>query len=400
MKYAMRFASALTTEPQVETAGRQLVAQIAAQMDDHPVDLLLVFVSPHFRTTATRLSQILNNELSPRVMLGNTAEGVIGRDREIEQSVAVSVVAACLPDVELAPFALRPANWERLLADANTFQTQVSTPPETRLFLLLAEPFTTPIDKLLASFNRFHPGLPTVGGLASGAVRPGGNVLFFNNQVLTSGAVGVAVAGPVDVDVIVSQGCRPVGQPLTVTRAHKNLIYSLAEESPLVHLQDLYQNLSETDRDLLQRGVFIGRAIATAPDNVLGRGDFLIRGVMGIDQQSGALVVGDYFENDETVQFHLRDASTATEDLEMMLAPQLFFDAPGGGLLFTCNGRGTHLYDHPNGDISTIQKIVGNISMAGFFCAGEIGPIGNTNFLHGHTASMVLFRPAAPEPPA
>lgn len=398
MTYAMRFASALTTEPQVETAGQQIVAQLLTQMNDLPVDLLLVFVSPHFRVVAGELSKILNDGLSPRILLGNTAEGVISRDQEIEQLTAISAVAACLPEVTLAPFALRSMNWERLLGDADAFDRVVSAPPETRLFLLLADPFTTPIDKVLDSFNRFHAGLPTVGGLASGSVRPGGNALFFNDQVFPNGAVGVAVAGPLDVDVIVSQGCRPVGRPLTVTRAQKNLIYSLEEQAPLVHLQAMYEKLPETDRDLLQRGVFIGRAVATEAD-VLGRGDFLVRGVMGIDQQSGALVVGDYFDVDETVQFHLRDASTATEDLEMMLAPQLFFDPPGGGLLFSCNGRGTHLYNHPNGDISTIQNIVGNINMAGFFCAGEIGPIGETNFLHGHTASMVLFRPAAPTSP-
>jgi small ligand-binding sensory domain FIST len=174
------------------------------------------------------------------------------------------------------------------------------------------------------------------------------------------------------------------------------MIYSLEGEPPLNQLQKLARDLSPEDRRLLQYGLLLGRAIASEQET-LGRGDFLIRGVMGIDQQNGAMVVGDSIKDGETVQFHLRDASTAIEDLEMMLAPQLFYDSPRGGLLFSCNGRGTRLYDHPNGDITTIQKVIGDIHLAGFFCAGEIGPIGGKNFLHGHTASLALFRPQMSE---
>ncbi|MDX1524307.1 MAG: FIST C-terminal domain-containing protein, partial [Anaerolineae bacterium] len=150
--------------------------------------------------------------------------------------------------------------------------------------------------------------------------------------------------------------------------------------------------LSEADQGLLQNGLFIGRAIN---DNQaeLGRGDFLIRGISGIDRENGALIVSDYLQSGETVQFHLRDANTAEEDLEMMLTPQLLYDPPAGAMLFSCNGRGTRLYPHPDGDISTIRKVVGDVDLAGFFCAGEIGPIGGRNFLHGHTASLALFRP-------
>jgi small ligand-binding sensory domain FIST len=258
--------------------------------------------------------------------------------------------------------------------------------------MVLADPFTTPIEHILNAFNSFYPDLPLVGGMASGSTRAGGNALLFNDRLLNNGAVGVAFSGAFEADVIVSQGCRPIGQPVTVTSAAQNMIYSLDGETPLIYLQKLIEEISPQDRELLQGGLYLGRAIVSDQET-LGRGDFLIRGVLGLDRQSGAMVVGDSLETGETIQFHLRDASTAAEDLEMMLAPQLFYDPPSGGFLFSCNGRGTRLYNHPNGDINAIQKVIGEIHLAGFFCAGELGPIGGKNFLHGHTASLVLFRP-------
>jgi small ligand-binding sensory domain FIST len=282
--------------------------------------------------------------------------------------------------------------WETTLGDPATFRQILGVPDSPNLFVLLADPFTTPMEAVLGAFNRFYPDAPVVGGMASGSPRAGGNALLLNGELLNNGAVGLALSGPVEIDVIVSQGCRPIGQPLVVTEAQENIIVSLDGVTPLAHLQHLLAELSPEDQGLLQQGLFVGRAIA--PDQAgLGRGDFLIRGVMGLDQERGALVIGDRVEPGETIQFHVRDANTATEDLEMMLTPQLFFDPPAGGLLFSCNGRGTRLYDHPDGDISTIQNVVGQVELTGFFCAGEIGPIGGQNFLHGHTASLALFRP-------
>jgi small ligand-binding sensory domain FIST len=285
-------------------------------------------------------------------------------------------------------------DWRKTLNDEAALRHEINAPPETRLFVILADPFTTPMDAVLEAFNTYYPELPLIGGMASGSQRAGGNALLFNDHVLNNGAVGVALAGAFEVDVIVSQGCRPVGRPFTVTSARENVIYGLEDHPPLEWIKDLVESMPSDDRMLLSNGLYIGRAVGT-DRNSLGRGDFLIRGVMGLDQETGVMVVGDYIEEGELVQFHLRDATTAEEDLEMMLAPQLFFDPPCGGFLFSCNGRGTRLYDYPNGDISTIQKIIGDVNLAGFFCAGEIGPIGRKNFLHGHTASLALFRPLA-----
>jgi small ligand-binding sensory domain FIST len=317
---------------------------------------------------------------------------VIGQGQEIERKPAMALLAAFLPQVEVTPFSLQSMAWETTLGDPIVFGQALAVPGTPKLFVMMADPFTTPMDGVLAAFNHFYADIPVVGGMASGSTRVGGNALLLDDRVLTHGAVGIALSGAVGIDVVISQGCRPIGNPLTVTAAQDNIILGLAGTIPLAFLQELLEELSAEDQRLLQNGLFIGRAI-NPESETLGRGDFLIRGVMGIDQESGAIVIGDHVQPGETVQFHVRDANTAREDLEMMLAPQLFFDPPRGGLLFSCNGRGIRLYDHPNGDITTIQNVVGSIDLAGFFCAGEIGPIGGKNFLHGHTASLALFRP-------
>lgn len=388
----MRFASATTTERDWQEASQALAAQIEAQMNGLAIHLAVIFLSPHFRAVARELTEALRAQLDWEVLIGCTAEGVIGKDQEIERLPAVTLVTAHLPEVELTPFTLQSMNWEKLLADPRTFYPAIGAPNKAKLFMVLADPFTTPIEHILNAFNSFYPDLPLVGGMASGSTRAGGNALLFNDRLLNNGAVGVAFSGAFEADVIVSQGCRPIGQPVTVTSATQNMIYSLDGETPLIYLQKLIEEISPQDRELLQGGLYLGRAIVSDQET-LGRGDFLIRGVLGLDRQSGAMVVGDSLETGETIQFHLRDASTAAEDLEMMLAPQLFYDPPSGGFLFSCNGRGTRLYNHPNGDINAIQKVIGEIHLAGFFCAGELGPIGGKNFLHGHTASLVLFRP-------
>jgi len=386
------FASAVSTEREVSRSVSELASSIEMQLQGYTPNLVLVFLSTHFTHSARQIVEGLNAHFNVQVLAGCTAEGVIGRDHEIEGEPAISLIAGHLPTVELAPFILPPSSSPLAFIDEDEFRRHVDAPEDTKLFILLGDPFTMSMSDVLIAFNGFYPGVPVVGGLASGALRPGGNILFLNDRVMDGGAVGVGLRGTFDVNVIVSQGCRPIWDPMTVTGSQKNLILSLEGQPPLAVIQELVQQLSEEDRFLLQGGLFVGRAIDSKRER-FGRGDFLVRGVVGVDRQNGAIAIGDYIQDGETVQFHLRDAVTAQEDLEMMLLPQLFRSPASGGLLFTCNGRGKRLYDHPDGDISVIQKNLGSIHLAGLFCAGEIGPVGAENFLHGHTASLVLFRP-------
>jgi small ligand-binding sensory domain FIST len=399
MEDRMHFVSTMTREKDPEQAVELLVEQVRAQIGSNSgakrgepaLDLLLLFLSAHYTTFGRQIAEGLCDALQPRVLIGCTAENVISREAEIEGEAAISLVAAHLPDVTLTPFSLQPPEWHVFLLEKEEFRRVVGAPEDTQLFILLVDPFSTPVDDILEAFNQAYPGLPTVGGLASGALRPQGNLLILNDQVTTDGLVGVALSGRVDIDLVVSQGCRPIWDPMTITSSQKNVIYDLEGRPPLAMLQELIPELTEDDRALLQNGLFIGRSVVPEGE-IPGRGDFLIRGVIGVDWQNGAIAVGDIVQDGEVIQFHLRDAFTAQEDLEMMLIPQMFRDPPGGALLFTCNGRGSRLYNHPDGDISVIHRNLGGPPLAGFFCAGEIGPIGSQNFVHGHTAILALFR--------
>jgi small ligand-binding sensory domain FIST len=322
----MLFCSAMTTTSHVKEATQELVEQIIEQMGGQTVDFLQLFMTPHFRIMATPILEYLQAELKPRVVIGCSGESVISRTQEIEGQAAMVVVAAHLPQVQVVPFKLQSMNWSETLGQVETFYEIINAPEQTKLFVLLSDPYTTPMDQVLKAFNTFYPGLPLIGGLASGSHRPGGNVLLYNDEILNHGAVGVAFAGALEVDLIVSQGCRPVGHPLTITEARENIILSLEGLGPVTHLQQLFSELSDQDQALLQNGLYIGRVIN--PDQKSwGRGDFLIRGVMGIDRENGSLIVGDYMQAGELIQFHLRDALTAEEDLEMMLTPQALRDA-------------------------------------------------------------------------
>ena len=392
----VKFYSALTVQSNSEDAIADLTDQLRSQgfrPGVDKVDLAMIFSSSHFTHQADIIQQELQTLLSPRVLLGSSAEGVVGYDREIESLPSISLLVARLPGVELKPIALHEIDWSCILLEPEDLVELLQAPADTRLFILLADPFSTPIDDVIQTFNLAFPGVPVTGGMSSGALRPNGNALILDGQVYASGAVGVALAGNLDIDILVSQGCRPIWRPFVVQAANKNWIYQLERKVPMEWIQELIPELSVEERTLLQNGLFVGRAVK-AGQETLGQGDFLIRGVTAVDQESGAIAVADQIQEGEVIQFHLRDSLTATEDLEMMLIPQMFSNPPDGALLFTCNGRGTRLYDHPDGDISVIRKNLGDLHLAGFFCAGEIGPIGDQNFVHGHTASLVLFRSA------
>ena len=387
----MRFVSAVSFEQEAREAAADLASQIAASGESQ-VDFALVFLSAHYAKAAEDVTDHLCKAMNPSVLIGCTGEGVIAPQREIEGEPAIALVAARMPGVEFSPFALLPEDLRAIMRDPVALFNSVNATTDTRLFVLLADPFSTPMDQLLGAFNAAFSEVPMVGGMASGAKSPGTNALIMNERVYRHGAVGVALAGSVQVDVIVSQGCRPIGPIFNVTKATNNVIRSLDGEPPLECINALLDELSDNDRELLRNGLFVGRAID--PDKeALGRGDFLIRGVTGVDQDKGSIAIGDHIDTNDTVQFHVRDAVTAKEDLEMMLTPHSLFGNPSGAFLFSCNGRGTRLYDHPNGDVSVINGFFNDLNLAGFFCAGEIGPIGGKNFLHGQTASLALIRP-------
>jgi small ligand-binding sensory domain FIST len=389
----MRFHSALSEHESTAVAADEVVASVRAGLGDP--DVLFVFFTPHHRDEADALVEKLWLELDPQAMVGCSGEGVIGAGKEVEDSPGLAVLAARLPGVRVHPFHIAREEWRELLTDRESLKERLGAGEQTRALVAMGDPFSTPAIQLLPMLDEVSPGVPVIGGMASAGRTPGENVLIRNDGTYDEGMVGVCFSGDaLDVQTVVSQGCRPFGKNYVVTKAQQNVIQTLGGKPALQALRDAIMDMPVEDRELLQKGLFVGRAISEYKEK-FGRGDFLVRNVMSVDNESGAVAVGDYVRVGQTVQFHVRDAATATEDLNLMLeqAKSDRPDAAAGGLLFSCNGRGTRLFSEPCHDVSAAAEALPGAPIAGFFAAGELGPVGNRNFIHGHTASFAVFRP-------
>jgi small ligand-binding sensory domain FIST len=386
----MPFAAALSTASNTARALEEVCAS-AGPLDGAP-DLAIVFFSPHHAGAADTLAHGLQERLRPRCLIGCVGESIVGGDREIENHPALSLWLAAWPSpVEIEAFHLALEQ----TPDGPTFlgwpDSLLGADANDTTMLLLGDPFSFPVDLLLRQANSEYKGMRVVGGMASGVQGPGQVRLLLGGQVVEQGAVGVLLRGAVGLRTVVSQGCRPIGRPLVITAGKDNVITALGGQTPLHLLQQLWQELGPRDRQLMQQGLHLG-LVMNEYQGEFQRGDFLVRNVYGVDQQSGALIVTDRIRVGQTVQFHVRDATTADEDLRALLQQGLHDQkAPAAALLFTCNGRGTRLFPEPHHDAQVLQSAAGRIPQAGFFAQGELGPIGGQNFIHGYTASVVLF---------
>ncbi len=321
--------------------------------------------------------------LAPRALIGATAGSVVGGGREVEDQPALSLWAGHVGSA--TPLRLSAAR-QGDGVDIAGFPPADALPADAAALLVLADPFSFPAEVLLAGLrDQLGLELPVVGGLASAARGPGGNRLVLGSEVVSDGAVAVVLGG-VEVSTVVSQGCRPVGDPMTVTASDRHVIHELAGRPALDRVEELVQSLGPADLTLVQQGLHVGRVIDEHKID-FARGDFLIRNVLGADRAARAVAVGDEIDVGDTVQFQVRDADSADEDLRALMAG-------GGGdaaLLFTCNGRGSHLFGAPDHDAGIVSDALGGAPVAGMSCAGELGPVGGRSFLHGFTASVVLF---------
>jgi small ligand-binding sensory domain FIST len=383
-------ALVLTADPG-EAASRAVVEARAAFGDLSP-SFAVLFASAHFFGSAEALVAAVAGETGQLPLIGCVAEAVTGGAREVESEPAVSLwLAAGLGPVET--FAME---FIRTPSGGAYGGYRFGHGP-TGAHLMICDPFTFPADGLLAHLNEHVPGTVVMGGMASGGGRLRQSRLFLDGRVLSHGAVGAHLP-QAEVHPLVAQGCRPVGDPYTITRAEGNVIHELGGRPPLARLQDLAAALIGRDRELLGQGVHVGVVINEYRGEPR-QGDFLIRGVVGADPESGTIAVGDEVEVGQTVQFHVRDAESADEDLRRTLEREstaLGGRRAAGALLFTCNGRGSRLFSEPDHDAGLLARMLGEIPVAGFFCAGELGPVGGQNFVHGFTASIALFPEAAP----
>ena len=262
-------------------------------------------------------------------------------------------------------------------------------------FIILADPFSLRGEHLLMGLDYAFPAAVKIGGLASGAERPGANALFLGDEVFSSGAVGLAIHGDVAIDTVVAQGCRPIGKPLHVTECSQNLLLGVDGRTPVEVVREIFEELSERDRALAQHSLFLGVVMDELNDSPQ-LGDFLIRNIVGADAKRGAFAIGEMLKEGQTVQFHLRDAETSALDLSGMLS-RYAAESPSlqqaGALMFSCLGRGSYLYGRPDHDTDMFRDKVGAMPLTGFFCNGEIGQVGGSTYLHGYTSSFGIFRP-------
>jgi len=392
---AMRWASSLSRRPDAAGAFAEAAASIERQLGPEAPDLLLAFASPHHAASCEPISHAARRHFPRALLAGCTAGGVIGDAHEAEEGPALSLTAASLPRVALSRFHLDTATLPAPEAGLAPWRDLVGGSGGARpSFLLLADPFTMDADALVAGLDAAFPEAPKFGGLASGGRRPGENRLLLGREVHRTGAIGVAFSGDVAVDTVIAQGCRPIGKPMLVTRCHGNVLDEVDQRPPMEVLAEVYREAGEADRALMQDSLFLGLEMRS--DRVeYDPGEILVRNLIGADEQTGALAVGAALRPMSVAQFVLRDARTAEEDLARMLDRQRRAAGaapPAGALLFSCVGRGAGLFGRPDHDTALFQEKLGPAPLGGFFCNGEIGPVGGTTFLHGYTSAFALFR--------
>ncbi len=371
-----------------------LADDLQNQLDGKTPDLLVAFISPDYKKYFEEIAELLREILKPASFIGCTAGGLIGGGQEVEQQSALALTGAILPGVKVNTFHIAndsmpdlddaPTSWEKLMAVESS---------EEPAFLLLSDPFSFKIDSFVQGLDYAYPRSTKLGGLASGGHKAGENRMIADTEIFRSGLVGVSLVGNIHVDSVVAQGCRAIGKTSRVTKCDRNLLYELDGKPAVTVLREAIERLSNRDQKLAKDAIFLGVAMDEFQDKFVN-GDFLVRTIFGIEPMSGALLVGEVLRPERTVQFHLRDAASSAEDLRNML--KRYAESSGGAargaLLFSCLGRGQYLYGQANHDSDCFREFFGEIPIGGFFCNGEIGPVGNSTYLHGYTSSFGIFR--------
>lgn len=409
MVKTMQWTSALSTRPSLEAAVQDVVDQVKQSIQGS-LDLGIVFISSAFESEYSRLMPLLQTALPIPVLIGCSGGGIVGMDegtaQEIETKAALSLSVGQLPDVSVQPFLVNPNTLPDLDGPPQRWIDWLGvSPQENPDFILLADPMAPGLNDFLQGMDFAYPGAVKVGGLASAGTMAARTCVFYQDDVHFGDIVGIALSGNIHLDTIVAQGCRPIGPVFRVVEGERNIILELQEaegdgkiQPPLQVLQEMLSTLSDADKDKIQNSLFVGIAQSEFKTN-LEPGDFLIRQPMGIDPRIGALAIGDRVRSGQRIQFHLRDAQTSADDLDILLKRYQLEQtttpsSPIGALMFACLGRGESLYNQANFDSGLFTETVPNTPVSGFFCNGEIGPVGGTSFIHGFTSVFGILRPA------
>jgi small ligand-binding sensory domain FIST len=384
----VRFGDGLAVDADLVAAAESAMSAATQSLDGAAPTLAAVFVCGAEPVAATAALERASEISGASTVIGCTAPGVIAAGRGIESGAAIAVWCAALPEVWVRSFAL-----EAMPADEGV--AVVGLPERTAsddVVVLLADPWSFPAEGFVANSNTALPGLPVVGGMAAGVAGRGSTRLLIDGRVVDRGAVGVILGGDVNTRLLVSQGCRPVGPPMTVTAADGSALLELAGVPALRKTHEVLESMPPDEQAMASEGLQLG----IARDEYIeehNQGDFLIRGITGADREREALLIGDVVQVGSTVRFQIRDAAAADTDLREALHRSV---ASGtgpaeGALLFSCNGRGAQLFGTADHDPAVVRSQLVSTGVAGFFAAGEIGPVGGRNFMHAFTASMLIF---------
>jgi len=376
-----------------ETELRQWAENLRAQLPAAQVSLGLIFMSPKFFPHARQTLEILRVHARIPLLAGCSSTGLIADSQEIEGASGFVLALYSLPGAELKGFRFTQKQVEEADGTAYWYLETSVEPKRSNGWLVFIDPFHLDAESWLRSWNEAYAPLPALGGLAGGAFSDQTTQVYLNGDVFEDGGVAVSFGGDVKLASVISQGCTPIGETWTLTRAEHNLIRQIANRPAYAVLAETFQKLPLAEQQKARGNLFIG-LVANEYLEDFHRGDFLVRNLIGGDPNSGVLAVGAMPRAGQTMQFQRRDAVAATEDMNELLSrakKQLADSTIYGGCLCCCNGRGQNLFGRPNHDAELVKKQLGPLGLAGFFCNGEIGPVGQKNFLHRHTASLALF---------
>jgi small ligand-binding sensory domain FIST len=383
-----QFAVAMAADDDADRAARDVCGRLRSALGGQAPTVAVMFVTPSLCTDPWGLRAAIAGELGPEHLIGCTTEAVIGERRELEGHPGLSVWCALLPDVRPESFHLSASKLdERVTGWA---EEVLAAGDHADPILMLADPFTFPIDLMLDDYNRSGRP-PIIGGLASGGSRPGEHVIFVDDAIHFDGAAGLIVPG-VPMVPVVSQGCTPVGPDMVITAGGGPMIAELAGLAAVDKIHAVVTALDTDERRLVNQPLLAGLVIdENQPE--YARGDFIVRGIHGRDRDTGAIYVGENVRVGQTLRLHVRDADSATDDLRHALRDAREHARPGhpsGALIFTCNGRGARFFNRPDHDASLVADEL-DAPSAGMFCNGELGPVGGKSFLHAFSATMAVF---------
>lgn len=353
--------------------------------------LVFAFVSSDWETHLKDFLEIVQVDGHATSVIGCSGFGLMGVGQEDENVSGMSLLFLRLPHTDVRRIEVDEAD----LADAESGMPWPSitgvAPDDFGGWLAFANPAKMRSEVWLRQWNSAYPGEAVYGGLCSGGPDPEEMFLFTEQGVSRSALLLLHLAGGVRLGGVVSQGCRPIGEPYTITEVDDNVVVTIGQRRAYEILEEAYDSLEETEQAAARGNIFAGLAMTEYKDE-LRRGDFLVRNILGGDPTAGVLALGAYPRVGQTLQFQLRDKDAADEDLLVQCAgAQTRYGEPFGALLFSCAGRGARMFEAPNHDAGIIEEVFGKVPLSGFFCNGEIGPVGGQNFIHGYTASAAFF---------